>query len=467
MKMPRYFLPVFLFLFFSISVFAQQKEQAVHFANGDFITGSNISKLTFKKEAIGFSAFGDSYFVLLQFSALPSKAIQQELKKYGITLGSYLPGNAYLASVKNNIDFTSLKRLNIVSINTVPSVYKIDKRLIDYTPDNSKKEIHLFAINYFSSIDNKTVRDELRKTGSIIAETKFNTNGVIYVQPDKKIINAIAVLPFVNSIMLQSVKDKPLNYNTNALLGVSGLNSATGKNLNGKGVTIGIGDNADISTHIDFAGRLINRTPYIPEEHGTHVAGSAAGAGIINVKHHGMAPKATIVNQFFSDIITNAPAYITDHGMVLTNNSYYTVESGCPGNGSYDELSNYTDNQMQDNEQLLHVVASGNEGTETCTPQTTVSYGTVKSGWQAAKNALTVGAMSSSDLSIAYFSSRGPMKDGRLKPEITTPGWAVVSTDINNGYTTMWGTSQACPAATGAAALLYERYRQLHAAERP
>ena len=38
--------------------------------------------------------------------------------------------------------------------------------------------------------------------------------------------------------------------------GVSGLNAVNGKNLNGKGVTIGIGDNADISTHIDFSGRV-------------------------------------------------------------------------------------------------------------------------------------------------------------------------------------------------------------------
>lgn len=466
MKMRRNFLLTTFILSFSITVFAQQKEQMVKFANGGFITGSNISKQTFKKEAVGFSKFGDSYFVLLQFSSLPSKAVQQQLKNNGITLGSYLPGNAYVASVKSSFNFAGAKSFNIVSINTIPSFYKIDKRLINYTPDKTKKETQLFAVNYFSSIDNSTVKEELRKAGAIVTEIKFNSPGVIYIQPDKTIINAVAALPFVNSIMLQSVKDKPLNYNTVGLLGTGGLNAATGKNLNGKGVTVGIGDNADISTHIDFAGRLINRTAFAPSQHGTHVAGTMAGAGIVNVKHHGMAPKATIVNQFFSDIITNSPAYITDHNLVLTNNSYYTVEDGCPGNGNYDELSNYADNQMLQYEQLLHVTASGNDGSQTCNPFP-ASFGTVKSGWQAAKNTLTIGSISSQDFSISSFSSRGPLNDGRIKPELVTPGWAIVSTNTNNAYATMWGTSMASPSATGSLALMYERYRQLHGGANP
>ena len=32
-----------------------------------------------------------------------------------------------------------------------------------------------------------------------------------------------------------------------------------GKGLNGEGIVVGVGDNADVQTHIDFAGRLINR----------------------------------------------------------------------------------------------------------------------------------------------------------------------------------------------------------------
>jgi hypothetical protein len=67
-------------------------------------------------------------------------------------------------------------------------------------------------------------------------------------------------LPFVSDLHLQSITDRPLNYSDVGAHGISGLNAPNGKNLIGKGVTIGIGDNADISTHVDFSGRLINRS---------------------------------------------------------------------------------------------------------------------------------------------------------------------------------------------------------------
>ncbi|MFT3681692.1 MAG: S8 family serine peptidase [Ferruginibacter sp.] len=448
------------------SIYAQQKEQPVRFANGNFIPGSNVSKQTLRKESLLRSVFADNYYVLLQFSTLPSKEQLSELKNNGIILGDYIPGNAYMASVKKTFDFSRLKNLKISSVNMIPPFYKIDKRLLDYTADSTKDEQHLFAINYFKDIDEQTIKQSLRNAGAIIESVKFTAAGVIYVQADKNIIDAIAAIPFVNSISLQSVKDKPLNDKSIAIHTVSGLISPVGRKLTGRNVSVGVGDNADISTHADFTGRLINRNGYIPEQHGTHTSGSVASAGIVNVRYHGMATKSTIISQFFSDIITNTPAYIQDTGMVLANNSYYTVDDKCPGNGKYDELSVYIDNQLKQYEQFLHVAASGNDGTLTCAPQQPF-YGTVKSGWQAAKNVLTVGGMSVYDYSIADFSSRGPMLDGRLKPEIVASGVAVVSTNPYNNYGGGWGTSMSAPQVTGALALLYERYRQLHNGANP
>ena len=103
-----------------------------------------------------------------------------------------------------------------------------------------------------------------------MVNTKYNATNIIFIEADKQLINVIAAWPFISSIGLQTVHDKPLNYNSRAVHGVESLNALNGKNLNGKRVTIGIGDNADISTHIDFSGRLISRTPWIPGDHGTH-----------------------------------------------------------------------------------------------------------------------------------------------------------------------------------------------------
>src|SRR6185436_9452787 len=87
--------------------------------------------------------------------------------------------------------------------------------------------------------------------------------------------------------------------------------------------------------------------------------------------------------------------------------------------------------------------------------------------WQSAKNVLTVGAMNTDDYTIAYFSSRGPLKDGRIKPEITAGGWAITSTTTNNGYGVNYGTSMASPVVTGSLSLMYERYRQIHGGTNP
>ena len=231
--------------------------------------------------------------------------------------------------------------------------------------------------------------------------------------------------------------------------------------MTGKDVTLGVGDNANVTSHIDFTGRLINRTPANYQYHGTHTTGTAAGAGIINPIYKGMAPKATIVSQYFSDIIVNALTYFTDNNLTLTSNSYYSSATGCTGNGLYDELSNYIDAQSGNNDKLLHVIAAGNDGMLACSPYPT-SFATIKSGWQCAKNVLTIGAIDNATNTIASLSSRGPVEDGRLKPEIVAGGVNVISTFPNNGYGSSSGTSMAAPAVTGSLALLTQRYKQLN-----
>jgi subtilisin family serine protease len=116
--------------------------------------------------------------------------------------------------------------------------------------------------------------------------------------------------------------------------------------------------------------------------------------------------------------------------------------------------------------QLLHVIAAGNDGNISCSPYP-AKYGTVKSGWQCAKNVLTIGALNTVDYTIAPFSSRGPLKDGRIKPELIAGGVLVTSTAPNDSYGLNSGTSMATPVVTGALSLVYERYRQLHGGANP
>jgi hypothetical protein len=75
------------------------------------------------------------------------------------------------------------------------------------------------------------------------------------------------------------------------------------------------------------------------------------------------------------------------------------------------------------------------------------------------KNILSVGAVSS-DGSIAFFSSRGPVRDGRVKPDLVAMGIGQYSTIPGGAYTNMNGTSMSSPVVTGATALLAQQWKQ-------
>jgi hypothetical protein len=84
----------------------------------------------------------------------------------------------------------------------------------------------------------------------------------------------------------------------------------------------------------------------------------------------------------------------------------------------------------------------------------------------AAKNVIAVGAVSTTK-QIGSFSSRGPTRDGRVKPDLVTKGIDTYSTVPNNSYTTMNGTSMAAPVVTGTAALLVEQWRRTFGGANP
>lgn len=76
---------------------------------------------------------------------------------------------------------------------------------------------------------------------------------------------------------------------------------------------------------------------------------------------------------------------------------------------------------------------------------------------------LTVGALGFQTDKIAHFSSRGPTKEGNLKPNIVSPGSDIVSASAfnPNGYVTMSGTSMAAPHLNGAIGLLWSAFPKL------
>ncbi|RYY97519.1 MAG: T9SS type A sorting domain-containing protein, partial [Chitinophagaceae bacterium] len=325
-------------------------------------------------------------------------------------------------------------------------------------------EVLLRVTNSFSIASILTVLGEQRFA---VTDLGLQRYGILGLRVEAARLRSLAALPFVEYLQPRPPAPQPLNYNNrgSSRAGLLGAPlSAGGRALDGTGVVLGIGDDADVLPIADFSGRLINHATSFISNHGIHVTGTAAGAGHVNELYRGMAPGATIVSQMTSGILSNAATYNADYGMVLTNNSYGNIVE-CEYMGIYDVYSGMMDQQAFDIPELLHVFAAGNSGAASCAPFG-AGYHTVLGGYQSAKNVITVGATSDSGL-IASFSSRGPVRDGRIKPDVVAQGQSVVSNNLNNTYVSNQGTSMAAPTVTGGLALLYQRYRQLHGGSNP
>jgi hypothetical protein len=75
----------------------------------------------------------------------------------------------------------------------------------------------------------------------------------------------------------------------------------------------------------------------------------------------------------------------------------------------------------------------------------------------SAKNSITVGATEATD-QILGFSSRGPAKDGRVKPDIVARGFFLLSTVPTNSYARLSGTSMSSPGVTGTTAVITQQW---------
>ena len=147
----------------------------------------------------------------------------------------------------------------------------------------------------------------------------------------------------------------------------------------------------------------------------------------------------------------------------------HSASWGARSKGAYDTDCQLFDTYVWEHADFLPVVACGNSGS---------GAGTVESP-AAAKNVLAVGATqnartgkfgihaSGDPTATASYSSRGPCKDGRVKPDVSAPGSGVLSTraygrsygygvGTNTNYAYNCGTSMATPLTAGAVALVRE-----------
>lgn len=468
MKLTRLTLWSVLLLF--SSVLRAQVDYSIQLKTGFVKPQPNIRKGLVDSFSLKALRFQRKAFAILQFETIPTEATKKLLSANGIELLEYIPNNAYTVSITGNPSSSILEIAKARSILQPSPEMKMEARLASGAIPSSAIKV-TGTIDVWVSVPKSYSSDEvmlnLKQLNIDVLSFQYQAYRILSLRIASNRLKELASLPFIEFVQAAPGGDQPLNYNSRSASGADVLNASIangGKGLNGEGITVGNGDNADVQTHIDFAGRLINRAAINFASHGYHTTGTLAGAGNVNELYRGYAPKAIIVSQVFNGIILNAPSYVNDYGMVITNNSYGD-NIDCGYMGTYDLYSRLLDQMAFDMPHLTNVFAAGNSGGLSCPPFLS-KYHTVLGGYQSAKNVITVGATTDTGF-ISGFSSRGPVKDGRVKPEITAMGQRVGSTSANNGYYYNQGTSMAAPAVTGGLALLYQRYRQLNGGANP
>lgn len=429
--------------------------------------------------------------LVVHFDGPVAPEIRTSLQENGLILLSYLGDDAYFAAFANQ-GIESENIASVVGLNDATEIqrnWKVHLAIASESyPDYARAtnpttgEIVVIANVLFHPDvdlhpDGETVVS--RHGGEIVSEL-FSLN-VFVVEIPLANLNSLADEDIVQWIEPPLPAMTATNAENRLLTQAEALQSAP-YGLNGAGVGVMVFDAGfALAAHSDFGGRLTIRDLSGLSGHATHVAGTIGGDGASSSgAFRGMAPGVTIESYGFEYDGSNIFLYdnpgdmeadyveaVNLLGVDIANNSIASNIAAnnypCEFTGDYGITAALIDQIVTGSlgSPFRIIWANGNER---AVPRCGDTYATTPPP-AGAKNHITVGAVNADDEGIAWFSSWGPVDDGRLKPDITAPGCqvtgdqGVTSCSETGGYATMCGTSMAAPTVTGIVALMLQDFR--------
>ncbi|MEZ4655273.1 MAG: S8 family serine peptidase [Candidatus Eisenbacteria bacterium] len=414
---------------------------------------------------------GDDYLIV-QFSQPIDETLTSEVERSGAEIVGYIPNHALLLHATSQEEATLSRRTPVQWIGLYAPAFKISPEIGHHAYADPVREAddHLWlTADVFARESIDEAAAAVRATGAEVLKVdtaSFVRRLQVRALPEQ--IAAIAEIPSIQWI--EEWPEITSRNNSNAWIlqsNVLDMKPVWSHGIKGQGQIIG---------HID--GRLqkdscyfldpVDNTPgpnhrkivayrsstgYGADNHGTHTAGTLAGdQEPVNgsVDNAGMAYQARISHSNRADItgFGNTPSNLAqylqfahDDGARVHTNSW-----GDDTSTQYTTWARDIDLFSRNNEDDLVGFA--------------VTNAAILRTPENAKNCLAVGACRDTpDQDLHYAGGTGPTTDGRRKPEIFAPGLQTVSASTAPcGTATSTGTSMACPAIMGAAALVRQYY---------
>ena len=415
----------------------------------------------------------------------------------GLMIRAYIPPSGFLVQ-GDAFTLSSLASLSpVVAVHPVPSAMLVEDELLDLysedlAPVTDSVEVRLEGWRHLESgvpVEEFDIGAVTHSTGQLAGELLDSVETIDAGRHQGALSLADLLLaafdPSISWIRLPPVFAIH-NDRARIHMRIPDVVNAFATTLNGSGEIIAVADSGIDQDHGDMDNRIVAAVSVVNGDsssedthsgHGTHVACTVLGDGSRG-GYAGVAPGAELYfqamerdsdGQFYSPSMNYLINAAYNNGALTHTNSWgsqtnygeYTTDSE-----DVDDRVNYYD-QYWSYDGMTVLFSAGNDG----------SNGNTISPPATAKNQLAVANHHNrgggAPDSLATTSSRGPVDDGRLKPDVAAPGAWVRScrsqdaTDISGAsWSSQWyleysGTSMAAPNTAGASALIREYLKEV------